>query len=118
MVKLPEDSGFPAFVAQRIEHLTTDQKVGGSSPSKRTSNRIWLEDSFSSIEFVNCLGLGRLDHINFKRVLTLLTNFVAYTRLTHSSRERGAQNKGNCIMIRKLLRFAFATCITKRWLGL
>ncbi len=36
MVTLPEDSGFPAFVAQRIEHLTTDQKVGGSSPSKRT----------------------------------------------------------------------------------
>jgi len=28
--------GIPAFVAQRIEHLTTDQKVGGSSPSKRT----------------------------------------------------------------------------------
>ena len=26
-----------ALVAQRIEHLTTDQKVGGSSPSKRTS---------------------------------------------------------------------------------
>ncbi len=24
-----------AFVAQRIEHLTTDQKVGGSSPSER-----------------------------------------------------------------------------------
>ena len=36
VVKLPENSGFPAFVAQRIEHLTTDQKVGGSSPSKRT----------------------------------------------------------------------------------
>jgi hypothetical protein len=36
VVTLPEDSGFPAFVAQRIEHLTTDQKVGGSSPSKRT----------------------------------------------------------------------------------
>ena len=36
MVKLPDESGFPAFVAQRIEHLTTDQKVGGSSPSKRT----------------------------------------------------------------------------------
>ena len=35
-MKLPEDSGFSAFVAQRIEHLTTDQKVGGSSPSKRT----------------------------------------------------------------------------------
>jgi hypothetical protein len=29
-------SGGMAFVAQRIEHLTTDQKVGGSSPSKRT----------------------------------------------------------------------------------
>ncbi len=40
MVKLPEDSGFPAFVAQRIEHLTTDQKVGGSSPSKRTEVHI------------------------------------------------------------------------------
>ena len=26
--KLAEDSGFPAFVAQRTEHLTTDQKVG------------------------------------------------------------------------------------------
>ena len=32
-------SGVPAFVAQRIEHLTTDQKVGGSSPSKRTFDR-------------------------------------------------------------------------------
>ena len=38
VVELPEDSGFPAFVAQRIEHLTTDQKVGGSSPSKRTKS--------------------------------------------------------------------------------
>ena len=26
---------FPALVAQRIEHLTTDQKVGGSNPSER-----------------------------------------------------------------------------------
>jgi hypothetical protein len=25
------------FVAQRIEHPTTDQKVGGSSPSERAS---------------------------------------------------------------------------------
>src|SRR4029078_12717555 len=25
----------PALVAQRIEHLTTDQKVGGSNPSER-----------------------------------------------------------------------------------
>jgi hypothetical protein len=41
-MKLPEDSGFPAFVAQRIEHLTTDQKVGGSSPSKRTFRSIPL----------------------------------------------------------------------------
>ena len=31
-----------AFVAQRIEHLTTDQKVGGSSPSKRTKARFLL----------------------------------------------------------------------------
>ena len=31
-----------AFVAQRIEHLTTDQKVGGSSPSKRTKSRFLL----------------------------------------------------------------------------
>src|SRR5260221_9744440 len=28
-------SGHLALVAQRIEHLTTDQKVGGSSPSER-----------------------------------------------------------------------------------
>ncbi len=42
MVKLPEGSGFPAFVAQRIEHLTTDQKVGGSSPSKRTKEVVEL----------------------------------------------------------------------------
>ena len=27
----------PAPVAQRIEHLTTDQKVGGSNPSGRAS---------------------------------------------------------------------------------
>ena len=29
----------PALVAQRIEHLTTDQKVGGSSPSERAQVR-------------------------------------------------------------------------------
>jgi hypothetical protein len=29
--------GSSALVAQRIEHLTTDQKVGGSSPSERAS---------------------------------------------------------------------------------
>ena len=34
-----------APVAQRIEHLTTDQKVGGSNPSGRTSQnpRIWKD---------------------------------------------------------------------------
>ena len=38
MIHTPDNLGSPAFVAQRIEHLTTDQKVGGSSPSKRTSS--------------------------------------------------------------------------------
>src|SRR5690606_10608267 len=28
----------PALVAQRIEHLTTDQKVGGSNPSERATS--------------------------------------------------------------------------------
>ncbi|MEY3440629.1 MAG: hypothetical protein RLZZ62_1326, partial [Actinomycetota bacterium] len=27
----------PALVAQRIEHLTSDQRVGGSSPSERAN---------------------------------------------------------------------------------
>jgi hypothetical protein len=31
------DCSAPALVAQRIEHLTTDQKVGGSSPSERAT---------------------------------------------------------------------------------
>jgi hypothetical protein len=64
VVKLPEDSGFPAFVAQRIEHLTTDQKVGGSSPSKRTcqlkcmqASEFWLP---SNIEAVNGLELNHV----------------------------------------------------------
>ena len=48
MVKLPEVSGFPAFVAQRIEHLTTDQKVGGSSPSKRTRGLLETPKSLSA----------------------------------------------------------------------
>ena len=35
----------PALVAQRIEHLTTDQKVGGSNPSERaTPNRRGLTE--------------------------------------------------------------------------
>ena len=34
-----------ALVAQRIEHLTTDQKVGGSSPSERAQVRGPLPDS-------------------------------------------------------------------------
>jgi hypothetical protein len=33
------DNSIPALVAQRIEHLTTDQKVGGSSPSERASSQ-------------------------------------------------------------------------------
>jgi len=28
----------PAFVAQWIEHLTSDQRVGGSSPSERATS--------------------------------------------------------------------------------
>ena len=32
---------FQAPVAQRIEHLTTDQKVGGSNPSGRTNSPPW-----------------------------------------------------------------------------
>jgi hypothetical protein len=47
VVRLPENSGIPAFVAQRIEHLTTDQKVGGSSPSKRTGVCAFENDHFS-----------------------------------------------------------------------
>ena len=31
----------PALVAQWIEHLTTDQKVGGSTPSERADHRPW-----------------------------------------------------------------------------
>ena len=32
------DNSTLALVAQRIEHLTTDQKVGGSSPSERATS--------------------------------------------------------------------------------
>src|SRR4029078_8047928 len=35
----PVDSTGPALVAQWTEHLTTDQKVGGSSPSERASDQ-------------------------------------------------------------------------------
>jgi hypothetical protein len=34
--RLPRLSPGAALVAQRIEHLATDQKVGGSSPFERT----------------------------------------------------------------------------------
>jgi hypothetical protein len=37
--KLQVRATFLALVAQRIEHLTTDQKVGGSIPSERTTTR-------------------------------------------------------------------------------
>jgi hypothetical protein len=56
--KLPEISGFPAFVAQRIEHLTTDQKVGGSSPSKRTLANTQRE--FRALGEVDLLSLWQL----------------------------------------------------------
>ena len=40
----------PALVAQRIEHLTTDQKVGGSSPSKRASKaNIVMHNAFYNL---------------------------------------------------------------------
>jgi hypothetical protein len=55
VAKLPEDSGFPAFVAQRIEHLTTDQKVGGSSPSKRTESCYLVRLRISWAPQPNCL---------------------------------------------------------------
>ena len=35
-----------ALVAQRIEHLTTDQKVGGSSPSERARRIVALTRTF------------------------------------------------------------------------
>src|SRR5207248_2827537 len=35
---LPRTLTVPALVAQWIEHLTTDQKVGGSSPSERAES--------------------------------------------------------------------------------
>ena len=56
MDKLPEDSGFPAFVAQRIEHLTTDQKVGGSSPSKRTETQEAFTTSWASSFLLVAVG--------------------------------------------------------------
>ena len=36
-VRSPGTTNTTALVAQRIEHLTTDQKVGGSSPSERAT---------------------------------------------------------------------------------
>ena len=36
-------------MAQRIEHLTTDQKVGGSSPSKRTETQEEFTTSWVSL---------------------------------------------------------------------
>ncbi len=46
----------PALVAQRIEHLTTDQKVGGSSPSKRTFH---LENTSQAIPWGSPFGWAR-----------------------------------------------------------
>ena len=43
-------SAHPALVAQRIEHLTTDQKVGGSSPSERAIKHQVSRPDISSSE--------------------------------------------------------------------
>src|SRR3954447_12623545 len=43
-----------APVAQRIEHLTTDQKVGGSSPSGRAENKKGASEKL--VPFLFCLG--------------------------------------------------------------
>ena len=39
LIRQPEQLNMKAPVAQRIEHLTTDQKVGGSNPFGRTQVR-------------------------------------------------------------------------------
>jgi hypothetical protein len=52
----------PALVAQRIEHLTTDQKVGGSSPSECTT-----------------ISAGQGHHLRCERVaLTLARSLVPH----------------------------------------
>ena len=58
----------PALVAQRIEHLTTDQKVGGSSPSKRAQ-----PSSFSR-------GLGFLFN-NLGEVVAVYSNKDTHSRI-------------------------------------
>jgi hypothetical protein len=40
-----------ALVAQWIEHLTTDQKVGGSSPSKRAETHQEFHDLMGFLGF-------------------------------------------------------------------
>ncbi len=63
----------PALVAQRIEHLTTDQKVGGSSPSKRTTN---LVSSHESRVFYFS-ALPELQEVNHRACRGEDFNFVA-----------------------------------------
>ena len=42
----------PAFVAQRIEHLTTDQKVRGSNPFERTTPQVrWAIEAHLALLF-------------------------------------------------------------------
>ena len=50
-----------ALVAQRIEHLTTDQKVGGSSPSERAHETAGQSPIAGSSDFsgVACPESGR-----------------------------------------------------------
>ena len=46
-----------APVAQRIEHLTTDQKVGGSNPSGRTISPVASVNPLAA-GFLRCWGTG------------------------------------------------------------
>jgi hypothetical protein len=52
-------SGHPALVAQRIEHLTTDQKVGGSSPSERAIEATSQGLAMGVGKALNLLSKGR-----------------------------------------------------------
>src|SRR5215469_9033653 len=92
-------SGHPALVAQRIEHLTTDQKVGGSSPSERATypqvrshllshgTRLKRHAGCSRVEAAVCR--------NFRTSATLRSSAaraparLRLSRLTTGSRRRG-----------------------------
>ena len=54
------DCPAPALVAQRIEHLTTDQKVGGSSPSERATTETAGKRSDHSASCSSSSSSGRI----------------------------------------------------------